>query len=203
MTAIRQDVVPASHGRLVRLAAGETLEVVNTRGTQVIDTWAFAVGDGAVEYMCMAHSRSVNSRLWPAVSEAFVSNRRRPMLRVMADTTPGDHDSLLCACNAPLYRELGCTAYHRSCEDNLHEELGKAGITLGFTPPPANLFMNVGVGAAMDVLRRSPSSRPGEHVALRAERDVLVVLSACPQDITPINSESRTPQDVALRILPA
>jgi uncharacterized protein YcgI (DUF1989 family) len=195
----RFETVPAGHGRAVTLAAGQILEVINSHGTQVVDTWAFAPEDPA-EFMSMAHTRSVNSRLWPRTGEAFVSLRRRPMLRLLADTSPGVHDTLLCACNAAIYAELGCTSYHRSCEDNLHEALAAAGVRVAFTPAPLNLFMNVRVAPDGALIRGSPASRPGERVVFRAERDLLVVLSACPQDITPINSEQRTPRDVRVRV---
>jgi len=191
--------VPACHGRAVALAAGQILEVINSHGTQVVDTWAFAARDAA-EFMSMAHTRSVNSRIWPRLGEAFVSLRRRPMLRLLADTSPGVHDTLLCACNPAIYAELGCAGYHRNCEDNLHEALATAGTSIPFTPAPLNLFMNVRVTGDGALVRGAPASRPGERVVLRAEMDLLVVLSACPQDITPINSEERTPRDVQIRI---
>lgn len=195
-------IVPASHGRLVTLRRGECLAVINTHGTQVVDSWAFSCADPA-ECMSMAQSRSVNSRLWPLPGQSLVSTRRRAMLRLMEDTSPGDHDSLLCACNAAIYRELGCTSYHRSCEDNLHEALATAGIALPFTPAPLNLFMNVGVGDRGTVVRRAPSSRPGDRVVFQAEMDLHAVMSACPQDVTPINGEERTPRDVAYEVWPA
>jgi uncharacterized protein len=191
--------VPARYGRAFALAAGQVLEIINTHGTQVVDTWAFSRGDPG-EFMSMAHTRSVNSRMWPATGEAFVSIRRRPMLRLLADTSPGVNDTLLCACNGAIYAELGCTSYHRNCEDNLHEALAAMGVTIPFTPAPLNLFMNVGVAPGGAVIRGAPASRPGDKIVFRAEMDLLVVLSACPQDITPINSEERTPRDVQVRV---
>jgi len=197
----RMETVPARYGRAVALAAGEVVEVINTHGTQAVDAWAFARREPA-EFMSMAHTRSVNSRLLPRVGEAFVSIRRRPMLRVVEDTSPGIHDTLLCACNKAIYAELGCTGDHRNCEDNLHEALATAGVSLPFTPAPLNLFMNVAVAPAGALVRGSPVSRPGDRIAFRAEMDLLLVLSACPQDITPINGEERTPRDVQLLVRP-
>ena len=192
-------VVPASHARAVPVAAGQRVEVVNTFGTQVVDTWAFERDDPS-EYMSMAHTRSVNSRGWPQPGEAFVSTRRRPMLRLVEDTSPGPHDTLLCACNREIYAELGHVGYHRNCEDNLHEALNALGISVPLTPEPLNLFMNVVLAPDLSVLRASPTSRPGDFIALRAEMDLILVLSACPQDITIINSEDRTPRDVTVRM---
>jgi len=199
---MRYETIRANYGLGVRLHAGETLDVINTHGTQVVDTWAFNDADTS-EFMSMAHTRSVNSRVWPVLGQSFVSIKRRPMLRLLEDTTPGDHDTLLCACNAAIYAELGCVGYHRSCEDNLHEVLAGQTRDVSFTPAPLNLFMKVGVAPDGAVIRASPTSRAGDRISFRAEMDLLVVMSACPQDITPINSEERTPRDVQVRILPA
>ena len=61
------------------------IRIVNTHGTQVLDTWAFNAADAA-ECMSMEHTRSVNSRIHPRTGDALVSIRRRPMLRLVADT---------------------------------------------------------------------------------------------------------------------
>jgi uncharacterized protein YcgI (DUF1989 family) len=45
-----------------------------------------------------------------------------------------------------------------------------------------------------------PTTKAGDKVVLRAARDCIVVFSACPQDITPINGAARTPKDVAVSI---
>jgi uncharacterized protein YcgI (DUF1989 family) len=184
----------------VRLAAGQRIEIVNIHGTQAMDVWAFAQEDPR-EFMSMAHTRSVNSRIFPALGQSFVSIRRRPMLRLAADSSPGVHDTLLCACNKAIYAELGCTEPHRNCEDNLHEALGEVGMAPGFTPAPLNLFMNVRIDAEGAVIRGAPLSRAGDFVAFGVEMDLWVVVSACPQDITIINGEERMPREVGLRIL--
>ena len=109
--------------------------------------------------------------------------------------SPGIHDSLLCACNASLYRELGCDEGHRSCEGNLHEALATLGMEIASTPAPLNLFMNVSVGRDGTIHRAPPVSRPGDAVTFRAEMDLVLVLSACPQDVTPINGADCTPRE--------
>lgn len=192
--------VAASYGKACGLNKGSSIVLTNISGNQVVDTWAFCAEDIS-EYMCMAHTRSVNSAIYPKVGSAFVTNRRRPILSLIEDTSPGLHDTVLCACNRAIYEELGCTDYHRNCEDNLHEALAEIGLTSPFTPAPLNLFMNTPVveGGAID--RRAPQSRPGDHVVLRAEIDSIVVVSACPQDITLINGDDRQPQDIEFQIV--
>lgn len=192
--------IPARHGVAARLPAGASIEVVNTHGTQVLDTWAFSAADMA-EFMSMEHSRSRLSRVVPRTGDTLVTTRRRPILTLAADTSPGVHDTLLCACSPEIYRELGCAEGHRSCEGNLHEALGVLGLTAPCTPAPLNLFMNVGVGPSNEVLRAAPVSRPGDTVTLRAEMDLVLVFSACPQDVTPINGDACTPMDAHYRLL--
>jgi uncharacterized protein YcgI (DUF1989 family) len=194
------ETVPARYGKAIRVPAGAAIRLVNTHGNQVVDTWAFRRDDLA-EYMSMAHSRSVNSRIYPALGDVFVSIQRRPMLRLVEDSSPGRHDTLLCACNAAIYEEHGCAPGHRSCQDNLHEALAALGLAVPCTPAPLNIFMNVSVQPDGSILREPPVSRPGDHVLLRAEMDLVVVFSACPQDVTPINGAARTPRDVHYQIV--
>ena len=186
--------LPARRGTAIRVAKGQVLKVINTHGSQVLDTWAFNAADIA-EYMSMDHTRSVNSRWAIAVGVTFVSTRRRPMLTLIEDSTPGAHDTLLCACNAEIYQELGVEGHHDNCEENLSAALAAIGLTPPCAPAPLNLFMNVPITLDGAVTRLPPSSRPGDHLSLRAEMDVIVVFSACPQDITPINGMMRTPTE--------
>ena len=193
-------VIPARHGVAIPLERGAELVVVNTHGTQVLDTWAFSRGDGR-EHMSMEHTRSRLSRLIPRVGDSLWTNRRRPILMLVEDTSPGVHDTLLCACNAAIYRELGCVEGHRSCQDNLHEALVAIGRAVDHTPGPLNLFMNVPWDRDGALDREPPRSRPGDRVRLRAEMDAIVVLSACPQDVTPINGPECTPRDAHYEVI--
>ena len=118
------------------------------------------------------------------------------MLCVTEDTSPGIHDTLLCACNAPIYEEMGCTQYHRNCSDNLHEGLAAIGKAFPFTPGPLNVFMNIPVNADRTISRLPPATKPGDYVRFRAEMDLIVVISACPQDLSVINGPDKVPRDV-------
>lgn len=198
--SLKLQTIPARHGVAIGLARGAALVIVNTHGSQVLDTWAFNRADLA-EHMSMEHTRSRLSRLSPRVGDELFTSRRRPILTLVEDTSPGIHDTLLCACNAAIYRELGCADDHRSCEANLHEALGALGHRVPFTPGPLNLFMNVPVTDNGGLDRVPPRSRPGDRVRLRAEMDAIVVLSACPQDVTPINGAQCTPRDAHYALL--
>ena len=193
------ETIPARYGKAISVAKGQTLKVINTHGTQVLDLWAFNAGDKS-EYLSMEHTRSKNSKITLGVGDSYVSDRRRAMLTVVEDTSPGVHDTLLCACNRQVYEELGVTDYHRNCSDNLHEALATIGWKFPFTPGPLNVFMNIPVNADRTISRLPPATRPGDYLKLKAEMDVVVVISACPQDISVINGPEKTPRDVHYEI---
>jgi uncharacterized protein len=192
--------IPARHGIALRVKAGDALKLINPHGTQVLDTWAFNAADLA-EYMSMAHTRSRNSRIYVGRGDSLISNHRRPIVTIEEDTSPGRHDILLCACNLWIYRELGVTEYHRNCADNMHEALSALGIEVPWTPSPFNVFMNVPVDSNGRLDRVPPSCKPGDYVLLRAAFNLVVAISACPQDITAVNAG--TPQDGELEVIAA
>lgn len=189
--------IPARHGKAVRLQAGQKVKVINTFGQQILDTWAFSAAHPG-EYMSMEHSRSRLSKVNPKAGDTLVTNARRPILSLEEDTSPGIHDTLLCPCNAALYREMGCAEYHRNCEDNLHEALTELGCDVAWTPAALNLFMNTPVDAQGLIDRQPPASRPGDYVVLCAKIDLVLVFSACPQDLSVINGVARQPTDAHL-----
>ncbi|MFC0409832.1 DUF1989 domain-containing protein [Roseomonas elaeocarpi] len=191
--------IPARSGRAQRLEAGQSITVINTHGTQVLDTWAFAAGDLG-EYLSMEHTRSVNSRWLVGPGMVFVSTKRRPMLTLVEDRSPGVHDMLLPACSPEIYRELGCADGHASCQNNLHTALAAVGLAVPITPAPLNLFMNVPITADGALDRVPPTARPGDAVVLRAEMPLWIVFSACPQDVTPINGALRQPVEAHYRL---
>jgi uncharacterized protein YcgI (DUF1989 family) len=194
------EVVPARRGRAVRLAAGQAIRILNTHGSQIVDTWAF-LADDMKEFLSMEHLHGAIGSVFPAQGDALVTNRRRPILVLEEDTSPGRHDTLIAACDVHRYASLGCREYHDNCKDNLHAALGMLGLRSHETPAPLNLFMNVPVGADGRIAWGEPLSRPGDSVTLRAVLDCVVALSACPQDLIPVNGADCRPTEVHYRVL--
>lgn len=184
--------IPARKGKAARVARGQTVRLINTHGTQVIDTWAFNAADMR-EYMSMEHLRPTLGRVNPRAGDALVTNRRRPILTMVADTSPGVHDTLVAACDRYRYELLGAKGHHDNCTDNLHAALAELGLRSDETPAPLNMWMNIPVGADWTIDFLPTVARPGDHVLLRAEMDAIVVFSSCPQDMLPINGEDCTP----------
>jgi uncharacterized protein YcgI (DUF1989 family) len=191
--------IPARRGMAARVSAGQRIRIVNTHGTQVVDAWAFSAGD-ATEWMAMEASRAWFMKLAAAVGDTFVTNRRRPILTLVEDTSGCAHDTLMAPCDPHRYGLLGVEGYHDNCRDNLHAALAALGVTIPATPPSLNLFMNIPWTADGRLAWGEPLSTPGSYVVFRAEMDLVIAFSACPQDILPINGRTGRTTEAAFRI---
>ena len=192
--------IPARSGKAAPVARGQKIKVINTHGEQVVDTWAFAQQD-LREFMSMEHTRATLTKMRPEVGDALYSNRRRPILTLVEDTSPGVHDTLIAACDDYRYGLLGCTEYHDNCTDNLAAALYRLGLTPPETPSPLNLFMNIPWEADGGLAFAEPVSKKGDYVLFEANLDVIVAFSACPQDILPINGTTHAPTEAHFQIL--
>jgi uncharacterized protein len=181
--------IPARCGMAARVGKGQRIKVINTHGAQVVDTWAFSAAD-ATEWMSMEASRAWFMKLRAALGDTFLTNQRRPILSLVEDTSGGAHDTLMAACDLPRYRLLGVEGHHDNCRDNLHAGLAALGVKVPATPSPLNLFMNIPWSAEGALAWAEPVSTPGSYVVLRAEMDLVIAFSACPQDLLPINGRT-------------
>ncbi len=192
--------IPARRGKAALAAAGQKIKIINTHGQQVVDTWAFA-RDDLNEFMSMEHTRATLVKLMPALGDHLYTNRRRSILTLVEDTSPGIHDTLMAACDDYRYRLLGCTEYHDNCTDNLEAAMKAIGLEAPETPSPWNLFMNIPWSADGTLAFEPPLTRPGDYVVLEAKLDLVIAFSACPQDILPINGRAGRPTEAHFQIL--
>ena len=192
--------VPARTGHAVRLSQGQAIRIVNTHGTQVVDTWCFNSND-MTEFMSMEHHRAVTQSLFPKEGDMLYSNRRRPILHLEKDTSPGRHDTLIAACDVHRYKMLGCESYHDNCTDNLRAALSHIGLPSDVCPSPLNLWMNIPVNDLGQTEWGTPLSKAGDFVILRAQLDCVVVMSTCPQDMVPINGADCIVKEVHYSVL--
>jgi len=200
MTPRTAITIPARKGKAAFVAEGQGIKVINTHGQQVVDTWAFR-RDDLNQFMSMEHSRTAIGRTMPVLGQSMVTNLRRPILSLVEDSSGGIHDTLLAACDRYRYELLGCTEYHDNRTDNLAAALAELGLAPPETPSPWNLFMNIPVGADGSLDFRPPVSGPGDYVLLRAEMDLIVVFSACPQDMVPINGSDCVPTEAHFQLI--
>jgi len=192
--------IPARKGKAAFVSKGQSVKLINTHGSQVVDTWAFSRYD-LKEFMSMEHTRATLVKIMPGTGDPLYSNRRRPILTITEDTTPGIHDTLMAACDSYRYGLLGCTEYHDNCTDNLTAAMYGLGLTAPETPSPFNIFMNIPWTEDGELSFDPPETKPGDYVLLEAQMDLVIAFSACPQDILPINGRQRTPVEAHFQIL--
>ena len=188
--------IPPREGRAVRVSAGDRVRVIDSGGGQVADVFAFNADDLS-EYHSAEHTRVFVGRLFPRAGEAFVTQRRRPILTLEADDSPGIHDMLCAACDPDRYRLLGAPD-HASCRTNLESAMAAVGHPHVEIPQPINLFMNIPVGDDWTIRFEAAPTSAGDSVTLRAELDCYVAVSACPQDIVGINAAELGPIDLEI-----
>ena len=110
----------------------------------------------------MEHSRVHFLKLRPEVGDTLITNRRRPILTLVEDTSPGVHDTVLAACDARRYEFLGVGEYHDNCSDNLSNGLGDLGLEMSEEPSSFNLFMNIPWTEDGRLTFEAPVTKPGD-----------------------------------------
>jgi len=194
------ETIPARRGKAAYVRQGQSIRIINTHGEQVVDCWAFTAGL-LTEFMSMEHTRATLTRLRPQKGDGLFTNRRRRILTMTEDTSRGDHDTLMAACDSERYILLGVKEYHDNCTDNLFAAMQALGLTPPECPAPLNLFMNIPWTPSGGLSFEPPTTKPGDYVVLRAELDCIVAMSACPQDILPINGRAGKPTEAHFEIL--
>lgn len=178
------------------LKTGELLQIMTMQGKQVADFVAIASGN-ASEVLSTAVTRSRNNSIMLKEGDTLYSNLRNPLFEI-SDDTVGRHDTLMAACDPQRYKDDFGIDDHDSCRVALATELKPHGITLETVPDPVNWFMNVAILQRGELEIREPLAEANDHVVLLAKADVVVAVSACPQDQNETNAFK--PTDLLLRV---
>jgi len=173
-----QRIAPRT-GVAFELPKGATLTVIDPEGSQVADLLAYAAAD-LREVISNGRTFDYEETLALTTGNRLWSNRSNPMLTIVADTV-GRHDFLLTPCSEATFRHFyPDRPVHRGCFGNLAEALSPWGLAEDDIPTAFNLFMNVPIdGATGRIAVLPPISRPGDHIALKAEMDCVIGLTAC------------------------
>ncbi|WP_396655828.1 DUF1989 domain-containing protein [Microbacterium sp.] len=178
--------IPPASGRAVTLAKGDRLRVVDVEGSQVADVVAFAA-DGEREAFSQSFTRILLDRVDVRVGDSLLTAAGEPLLTVVDDTV-GVHDILFGPCNQMLYERVFGVSGKTGCREHLAEALEPYGIGHERVTDPFNAFMNTRIGDDNRMTILPPTSRAGDHVDLRADRDVIVAVSACAADVNDCNA---------------
>jgi len=188
-------IAPAS-AKAVLLSAGDVLRVIDVEGSQVADLVAYAAEDPG-EYLSQGFTRLMLDRADVRVGDALVSTRATPLLRIVEDTV-GVHDLLFPPCNTVMYEHVFGVRGKTGCREHLADALREHGIGFDQVTDPFNAFMHTRIGDDQRMTILAPVSRAGDHIDLRAERDLIVAVSACAGDVNDCNGDRLT--EIALEV---
>ena len=172
-------VIPPRSGAGFRLAAGQSLTVIDPEGRQVADLLAYNAAD-VREVISSGRTLDYAETIRLTTGHLLYSNRSRPMLEIVEDSV-GRHDFLLTPCSYDTFHHFyPDLPPHRGCFGNLAEALAPFGVEEDAIPVAFNCFMNVPVDGAtgrLEVL--PPTSVAGDRIVLRARMDLVIGLTAC------------------------
>jgi uncharacterized protein len=188
-------VLPAGEGWTHEIAEGETFRIIDLEGNQAADTLFFNSRDLDERYSATETIRA-QGNIYLTTGTTLMSSEGRPLLAIVADTC-GRHDTLGGACSAESnqVRYALDKKHMHNCRDSFVLALVRYGHGTSKRDLPANInfFMNVPVTPAGALSFADGVSGPGRYVEMVARRDVLALISNCPQLNNPCNAYNPTP----------
>lgn len=190
---ILDEVVPRRAAWSTVVAAGDTLAITDLEGNQAVDCLLYDAGNIALRYSAQATIAAQGS-LFLSTGSVLGDVEGEPLMTVVADEV-GRHDTIGGACSkeSNSLRYGNHTVHQHACVENFLAEGGRWGIGKRDLVSNINWYMNVPVeeDGALGIV--DGLSAPGRTVRVRAERDVLVLVSNCPQVNNPCNGFDPTP----------
>jgi urea carboxylase-associated protein 1 len=188
-------IVPAGEPWMHKLSKGQVFRILDLEGNQAVDTLFFSAQDPE-EHYSMTHTIQAQSALYLTTGSVLMSSEGRPMLSIVADTC-GRHDTLggACSCESNTVRYALEKRPMHACRDSFMVALAHNpyGLHKRDIASNINFFMNVPVTPEGGLTFEDGVSAPGKYVEMRAEMDVIVLISNCPQLNNPCNAYNPTP----------
>ncbi|GAD03314.1 urea amidolyase associated protein UAAP2 [Agarivorans albus] len=199
--ASQREVVPAGDYYMQVLKAGQTLRILDLEGNQAADTLFYSAADPSERYSAMDTIRE-QGNVYLTAGTKLLSNLGREMLTITADTC-GHHDTLggACATESNTVRYSLDKKCMHACRDSwllAVAENEQYGLTKRDITHNINFFMNVPITAAGGLTFEDGISGAGKYVEMRAEMDVIVLMSNCPQLNNPCNGYNPTPVEMLI-----
>jgi uncharacterized protein len=192
-TVLSDEVIPAKGHWAREMKSGEVLRITDIEGQQAIDFICFRL-DNLAEKFWAAHSAKLNGTIYLTTGHVLYSDQANPMMTITEDTV-GVNDVICGSCS----RALDVVRYGEEkavpgCMDNFEAAIEPWGLERKDVPMCFNIFLDYPVEEQGRVaIDHDAPSKPGDHLDLRAEIDLLAVISNCPQENNPCNGYNPTP----------
>ena len=190
---VLDEVVPARAPWTAVVRKGQTLRIVDLEGNQAVDFLMYAADDDAERYSAQ-DTIAAQGNIFLRDGSVLMSNERRPMATVTA-TSVAYHDTIggACSCESNTLRYGHHTKAQHACVENFLQGNARWGRGKRDMVSNINFFMNVPVEPSGALGIVDGISAPGLYVDIRAEMDLVVVVSNCPQINNPCNGFNPTP----------
>ena len=194
---VKEEIIIPAKGKLARvITKGQELQVVDLEGKQVMDLVCFNL-ERPFEKFWVANTAKLNNTPYLTAGNVLYSDYAQKMFTIVEDTV-GVHDMACGSCCAEIDFVRYGAKDHFGCMENLTEVLMDFGISRGDIPMSFNIFMNAPIEEDGAFAIKEPVSKPGDRIVLRAEMDLIVGMSNCPQDLNPCNGWNPTPLKVVI-----
>ena len=179
--AIHEDtIVPACMPWSAHVKKGDVLRLIDLEGRQAIDFLCYSAADTIDRYSA-ANTMKLGKNIYLGKGSVLWSMRAHMMMTIVEDSSACAHDTLYGCCSIEIDVIRYGKTKTQACQSNFEAKLAKHGMGARDMAANINFFMSAPVAADGAVAIVEGKSRPGDHVDLRAEMDVLVVLSNCPE----------------------
>jgi urea carboxylase-associated protein 1 len=196
-TILEDTTLPADRHWARVLGRGQTLRIVDLEGKQAVDFLCYNALDPSERYSA-ADTMKYAGTIFLTRGHGIYSDMGRRLFTVVEDTC-GRHDTIGGCCSAESNEVRYGVKGTPSCRQNFLRALAPFGLGKKDIVANINWFMNVPVSPDGAMAIAEGLSKPGDHVELRAETDVLAVISNCPQTRNPCNGFNPTAIRVVVR----
>ena len=187
---ISRERVPADWYATVRLRRGEALRIIDDVGMSSVSMIGWRAEETSERINC---ADTVKVQWSAAISKGRVilSDMGRVFVSIVEDTS-GAHDLMVGgSTRASTLAAFGVAL--RNTHDNFLAAAAKIGLGLRDIPPCVTFFAPVSVDAKGAFHWNASRKRPGDFVDLRAEMNVIVVLSNCAHPLNPVRPPASGP----------
>tara|TARA_Y100001934_G_C12096587_1_gene651826 strand:+ start:73 stop:702 length:630 start_codon:yes stop_codon:yes gene_type:complete len=194
---IEDTTIAARAGWSRVLKTGEMMRIIDLNGKQAVDFLCWNADDHDDRYAAADTMKINETGIFLSKGTTLYSVGLTPLLTIVEDSC-GFHDTIGGCCSADLNKYRYNVDNQSGCRENFLAEMAKFGLGKRDMAANVNFFMYVPVGKDGDMDMGPSISKPGDFVDLRAETDVLTIISNCPQINNPVNDYNPTPVQVTI-----
>lgn len=182
-SASYNEIIPAGESWIHEIKAGQVLRIVAIGGSQAVDALFYSAWDTTERYSAQ-DTILAQRNIYLRNGSRLMSNLGRPMMTIVGDSF-GRHDTLTgaCAAQSNQVRYSLDRRHMHNCRDNFLAAIAswRTSLDKRDLSPNVNFFLHAPVTEVGGLTFQEAAAEPGKYVELRADMDVIALISACPQ----------------------